>query len=91
MLSLVLSTIPNANPTPAPTATPTPDPVAKGDVNQDGVVDIVDALLVAQFYVGLNPAGFNQSYADVNCDGNVDIVDALLIAQYYVGLINSFC
>ena len=52
--------------------------------------DIVDALLTAQFYVGLNPVNFNQNNADVNCDGSVDIVDALLIAQYYVGLIAEF-
>jgi len=52
---------------------------------------IGDALLVAQYYVGLNPASFDQSKADTNCDGSVDIVDALLIAQYYVGLIIEFC
>ncbi|MBN2441206.1 MAG: dockerin type I repeat-containing protein [Spirochaetales bacterium] len=68
-----------------------PTPGQGGDVNSDGRVDIVDALLSAQFYVGLNPADFDQSKADVNCDGSVDIVDALLIAQYYVGLITDFC
>ena len=57
----------------------------------DGTVDIVDALLVAQYYVGLNPSPFNQDAADANCDGNVDIIDALLIARYYVGLISGFC
>lgn len=62
-----------------------------GDVNSDGAVDIVDALLAAQFYVGLNPSNFDQNNADTNCDGSIDIVDALLIAQYYVGLISSFC
>ena len=67
------------------------EPANTGDANSDGVVDIVDALLVAQNYVGLNPAGFNQSYGDVNCNGTVDIVDALLISQFYVGLINQFC
>ena len=61
-----------------------------GDVNSDGSVNIVDALLTAQFYVGLNPAGFNQGSADVNCSGSIDIVDALLLAQYYVALINTF-
>lgn len=45
-----------------------------GDVNEDGTIDIVDALLTAQYYVGLD----------------VSIVDALLIAQYYVGLIDTF-
>jgi hypothetical protein len=65
--------------------------VMLGDVNGDGAIDIVDALLTAQFYVGLDPANFIPENADTNCDGNIDIVDALLIAQYYVGLILQFC
>ena len=60
---------------------------ALGDVNGNGTVDIVDALLIAQYYVGLNPSGFLQSAGDTNCDSVIDIVDALLVAQYYVGLI----
>jgi hypothetical protein len=59
-------------------------------VNNNGAIDIVDALLIAQYYVGLNPAGFVKENGDVNCSGSIDIVDALLIAQYYVGLISSF-
>ncbi len=66
------------------------DAQALGDVNGSGVVDIVDALLVAQYYVGLNPANFNQVVADVDCSGPIDIVDALLIARFYVGLISQF-
>jgi hypothetical protein len=62
-----------------------------GDVNGSGGIDIIDALLVAQYYVGLNPATFNLVPADVDCDGDIDIVDALLIARYYVGLITGFC
>lgn len=58
-----------------------------GDVNDDSAVDIVDALMVAQYFVGLIPPGFNVLNADVNFDGYIDIVDALLIAQCYVGLI----
>ncbi|MBN2443311.1 MAG: hypothetical protein JXJ04_18260 [Spirochaetales bacterium] len=61
-----------------------------GDVNTNGSIDIVDALLIAQYYVGLNPAQFNAGAADVNCNNSIDIVDALLIAQYYVGLISTF-
>jgi arabinoxylan arabinofuranohydrolase len=72
------------NTTPEPTASP-------GDVNSDNTIDIVDALLIAQAYVGLDPANYNPAYADTNCDGTVDIVDALLTAQYYVGLIGCFC
>ncbi len=62
---------------------------ATGDVNNNGVVDIVDALLVAQYYVGLNPANFSSGVADVNCSGGIDIVDSLVIAQYYVGLLSQ--
>ena len=70
-----------------------PDPPYKsvGDVNSDGEIDIVDALLIAQYYVGLDPSDFNSAAADTNYDGNIDIVDALLIAQYYVGIIPGLC
>ena len=61
-----------------------------GDVNGSGAIDIVDALLIAQAYVGMNPVNYNTACADVNCGGSVDIVDALLIAQLYVGIISSF-
>jgi cellulose 1,4-beta-cellobiosidase len=45
--------------------------------------------MIAQYYVGMNPAGFNIANADANCDGSVTIVDALVVAQYSVGLIGS--
>jgi hypothetical protein len=60
-----------------------------GDVNTSGSIDIVDALLIAQYYVGLNPTNFNTAAGDVNCSGAIDIVDALRVAQYYVGLVTS--
>jgi hypothetical protein len=65
-------------------------PAVCGDVNSSGAVDIVDALTIAQYYVGMSPTTFDASVADVNGSGAVDIVDALVVAQYYVGLISSF-
>jgi lysophospholipase L1-like esterase len=62
-----------------------------GDVNSDGSITIIDALLTAQYYVDLNPQDFNPANADTDCDGDIDIIDALLIAQYYVNLISGFC
>jgi hypothetical protein len=69
---------------------PTPGSIL-GDVNADGSVTIVDALLTAQYYVGIELDGFIVEAADVDCDNGVDIIDALLIAQYYVGVITEFC
>ncbi len=60
-----------------------------GDANRDNSVNIVDALLIAQYYVGLGPSPFYTEQADVNCDGSISIVDALVVAQYYVGLISA--
>ncbi|MBY9005506.1 MAG: glycoside hydrolase family 9 protein [Candidatus Lokiarchaeota archaeon] len=58
-----------------------------GDVNHDGEVDIVDALLISQYYVGLDPQPFYPEEADVDDSGEINIIDALLVAQAYVGLI----
>jgi pectate lyase len=80
-------------PTTPPQNTPTPTPVQSGllgDVNNDDIINIVDALMVAQYYVGLAPPGFVAANADVDCSGTINIIDALQIAQYYVKLISSF-
>jgi endoglucanase len=83
--------------TPAPTAEPTavvtpaptqPQTGLLGDVNGNGSIDIVDALQIAQYYVGNPPAGFIEANADVTRDGTINIVDALRVAQCYVGLIS---
>ena len=48
-----------------------------GDVNSSDGINIVDALLIAQYYVGLNPENFDQNAADMNADSNINIVDEL--------------
>jgi len=72
------------------TPTTTPLPNLLGDANSSGIIDIVDALMTAQYSIGLNPPNFNLAAADVNCSASINIVDALIIAQYYVGLIAQF-
>src|SRR2546428_11195283 len=63
-----------------------------GDVNGDGVVTIGDALVVAQFDVGLRQCGvapfIHPEVCDVNGDGACNIGDALRMAQCDVGLIS---
>ncbi len=74
-----------------PTTTTTLVPLC-GDVNGDGVVNIADALIVAQYDVGLRPCGqapFSQpAVCDVNNDGSCNIGDALRMAQCEVGLVS---
>ncbi len=55
-----------------------------GDANEDGMVDIMDALLTLQYAVGWD-VQINADNADVNGDGTVDIMDALLVLQHSVG------
>ncbi len=62
-----------------------------GDVNQNQSVDVSDALLILQAYVGLATLDSAQTYAaDVDGNGVVDVSDALEVLQYYVGLIQKF-
>lgn len=72
-----------------------------GDVSCDSVPDLGDALMIAQFSVGLrtlsptcpltDPLTQIAPGGDVNNDGFIDVGDALLVAQCTVGLVNSFC
>ena len=56
-----------------------------GDVNNDGQVDLFDALYVLLYnedsYIAL-PNHVDISLGDVNGDGTVDLVDALILIQY---------
>src|SRR5947199_1600984 len=74
----------------APTATTRVAAVPGGELNGDGIVDVGDALLVAQFVVGLRQCSqlTHPEACDVNGDGACNIGDALTIAQCEVGLVN---
>lgn len=73
-----------------------------GDATCTDGVDVVDALVIAQFTAGVrsdsgacplaNPATeLNAAVGDVNDDGFTDIIDALLVAQCSVGVTNESC
>ena len=59
-------------------------------MNGDGIVNIGDALVVAQFDVGLRQCGelTHPEACDVSRDGACDIGDALRLAQCDAALIS---
>lgn len=61
--------------------------VLMGDVNNDGSVNVTDALLVLRYSMHLISTLPNLSAANVNGDGNTDLTDALLILRAAMGLI----
>lgn len=65
-------------------------PAILGDVNGDGNVTIIDAMMIAQYSAGMNPNGFIAANADVTKDGKITIQDALKVAQFAAGIITSF-
>jgi len=60
------------------------DNIQKGDINEDGEVDISDVILCLRQAVGLDPP--EPDLADINEDGEVDISDVILILRIAVGL-----
>ena len=61
----------------------------KGDVDGDGVIDLADAVLVINHYVGKPVAKFNEKAADVDGDSVIDLADAVRIINFYVGKVQS--
>ena len=65
------------------------DLILLGDVNDDDIVDIADAVCVVNHIVGKATPVFIEGAADVNKDGDIDIADAVRIVNLIVGKINA--
>ena len=62
--------------------------IADGDVNCDGVVDSLDALLIMRYSMGLvDETALDLARGDVNGDGVVASLDALIVMRTSMGLI----
>ena len=58
-----------------------------GDVNDDGEVDLSDAIMVTYYSLHVAPASFNEAAADMNGDGEIDLSDAIIIIYKSLGVI----
>ena len=67
------------------------DGIKVGDVDNDGDINSIDALLVLRFSVGLEKlAVLQQRSADVDGNSDIDSLDAMQILQFSVGRIPAF-
>ena len=87
---------PTPKPTPDDPTPTTPDEPTKeisgilGDVNDDGVVDSTDALLILRNSIGLETFDETQNFlGDVNFDDTIDSADALSDLRFSVSLIDN--
>lgn len=64
-----------------------PEPKAvKGDVNNDGIVDVVDALTILNYSAGKQSLSSDAVKAgDIDGNGYADVIDALTILSYVSG------
>ena len=61
-----------------------------GDINEDGKINVSDAILILRHIVGLTTLVGNELIAaDVNHDFEINVSDAILILRYIVGLVPS--
>lgn len=56
-------------------------PVVKGDVNNDGEVDIIDVGRFTDYLLGLDYSFFDAQAADINGDGEITINDMILLVD----------
>ena len=62
----------------------------KGDLNNDEVVNIFDAVKLVQYIVGnVDSLGEPSGKGDLNNDGSINIFDAVKLIQYIIGNIDS--
>ena len=69
------------------TETMSPVVIVLGDVNEDGLVNIVDVTVLINYMMGSNPQPFNELNADMNADGGINITDVTALINMVMNMI----
>ena len=56
----------------------------RGDLNQDGAVNVLDVMVLAQYVVGQS---VDITPEDYNNDGEIDLLDVMALAQMAIGVL----
>jgi len=78
---------PTASPSPGPTSIPTALPTqsdSPADLNQDGRVDVLDAQLCVNVFLGSETRPEIVARADLNADARVDVLDVQLVVNAFL-------
>ncbi|MBP6978994.1 MAG: FISUMP domain-containing protein [Bacteroidales bacterium] len=52
-----------------------------GDVNEDGLVNVLDIITMVNYIMGGNPNPFNTSAADINVDSGINVLDIIALVN----------
>ena len=86
----VITSEPFETTVPDTTAAPTPQYLI-GDVNGDGSIDALDAIIVQKYSADKTKLNDRQLYVgDVNDDGYIDVLDATMIQKFSVEKLKEF-
>ena len=53
-----------------------------GDVNQDGIIDVLDVIMLSNIILGEDSSSFEYWASDINQDTNIDIFDIITQIQF---------
>ena len=65
--------------------TPSLDGQMPGDANCDGLVNVLDVIVLANYFTGNEPDPFCFENADVNGDGAINVMDIVLTIDIFLG------
>ncbi len=68
--------------------------IVPGDINMDGIISVMDALLIARHILGLHPPfdiGTDSSLFNANCDWRVNTMDAVVTSEMSLGIDGGWC
>ncbi|HOW26569.1 MAG TPA: FISUMP domain-containing protein [Bacteroidales bacterium] len=65
---------------------PQEDDFLCADVNEDGLVNVLDIISMVNYIMGGNPVPFNLEAADINADGTINILDVISMVNIIMQL-----